>query len=75
VTAAADGTQVLVTLDAAALASILGAEGGNWAVGGGVTASSVPEPTPLALLAAGLAGLAALGRRRSLTSSKTTSAK
>ena len=65
VTAASDGTQVLITLDAAALASLIAAEGGSWAVGGAVSASSsVPEPTSFGLLGAGLAGLAVLGRRR-----------
>jgi hypothetical protein len=50
VSAASDGTQVVVNLNAAAIASIQAAEGGSWAVGG-----SMPPPPQTELGGAGLA--------------------
>ena len=62
VTAASDGTQVLINLDAAALAAIQAAEGGDWAVGGAVNATVIPEPASFLLVGGGLLAFAGLRR-------------
>ena len=64
VSAADDGTQVLISLNSSALAALNAAEGGQFAVGGALSVSSVPEPGSLVLLGSGLAGLLALTRLR-----------
>lgn len=65
VTAASDGTYVNVTLDAAALAAINAAAGGQLAIGGAVNASTAPEPGTITLLVSGLgAGLGMLRHRK-----------
>jgi len=60
------GTQVLITLDPAALASINAASGGLWGVGGSIYGAAIPEPATLLLLSTGLGviGLAAWRKRR-----------
>ena len=64
VSAADDGTQVLISLNSSGLAALSAAEGGKFAVGGSLSVSSAPEPGSLVLLASGLAGFLALARRR-----------
>jgi len=66
VTPAEQGTQILITLDAAAIASInaAGANGDQWAVGGSIYGAQSPEPGTLVMFGSGLLGLAGLARRK-----------
>jgi hypothetical protein len=63
VSAADDGTQVLITLDAAAIAAINASIGSQFAIGGAVVIT--PEPAAITLVSMGIAGLVLLRRRRS----------
>lgn len=66
VTSAQNGATVAITLNAAALASLnAGRQDGLWALGGNISNTSVvPEPSTYALMMAGLAGIAIVGRSR-----------
>ena len=66
VTAADQGTQILVTLDAAGLASLNAAAGGDWAVGGSIYGAQTPTPEPgtLIMFGSGMLGLAGILRRK-----------
>ena len=61
VSAADNGTQVLITLNANAIAALNAAEGGAFAIGGVLT-NSTPEPGTVMLLGSALAGLLCLRR-------------
>jgi hypothetical protein len=61
VSAIDDGTQVLITLNAAALTAIQAAEGQSFAIGGGVNVAT-PEPGSAILLCAGLLAVAVMSR-------------
>ncbi len=58
-----NGTQVSITLDAAGLAAITAAEGGQFAIGGAL-ANAVPEPAAWVMMLAGFSGLGAALRAR-----------
>lgn len=64
-TNASEGTDLLISLNAAALASINEFRGGDWVIGGAVAAGGgeIPEPSTYILLGSALAGLACLRRR------------
>ena len=62
VSAADNGTQVLMTLNASGIAALNAAEGGQFAIGGALTTANAPEPGTVILLGSALAGL--LFRRR-----------
>ncbi len=64
VTAADQGTQILITLDAAGLASLNASAGGMWAVGGSIYGAQSPEPGTLMMFGSGVLGLAGLLRRK-----------
>jgi len=64
VTSADQGTQILVNLNAAGLASLNAAAGGDWAVGGSIYGAQSPEPGTLILLGSGILGLAGVLRRK-----------
>ena len=66
VTAADQGTQILVTLNAAGLASLNAAAGGDWAVGGSIYGAQTPTPEPgtLIMFGSGMLGLAGILRRK-----------
>ena len=65
VTPADQGTQILVTLNAAGLASLNAAAGGDWAVGGSIYGAQSPEPGTITMLLSGLgAGFGMLRRRK-----------
>jgi hypothetical protein len=65
VTAASDGTFVNITLDAAALAAINAAAGGEFAIGGAVgMGTTTPEPGTLVLLGTAMLTGAGLIRRK-----------
>jgi hypothetical protein len=66
VTAADQGTQILVTLNAAGLASLNAAAGGDWAVGGSIYGAQTPTPEPgmLIMFGSGTLGLAGILRRK-----------
>jgi PEP-CTERM motif-containing protein len=57
-----NGTQVIVPLDAAALASINTAAGGDWIVGGSL--GTIPEPGTLLMLGTGLLGTLGILKRK-----------
>jgi hypothetical protein len=60
-----DGTQVLISLDPAAITALNATEGGQFAIGGTLSAASpIPEPSTALLLATALAGLALAARSR-----------
>jgi hypothetical protein len=59
-----DGTQVQITLDAAALSALIAAEGSSFAVGGSAFASAVPEPSTWAMMILGFFGVGFLAYRR-----------
>jgi hypothetical protein len=65
VSAANNGTQVLINLNGNAVASLNAAGGGQWAVGGAI--SSVPEPAAWSMMLCGLGVLGAITRRRRRT--------
>jgi hypothetical protein len=65
VSAADNGTFVNITLNAAALAAINAAAGGQLAIGGSLGIAAVPEPGTFAPIGLGLLGVAAFRRRRS----------
>jgi hypothetical protein len=64
VTSADQGTQILITLDAAGLASLNASAGGTWAVGGSIYGAQSPEPGTLLMFGSGALGLAGLLRRK-----------
>jgi PEP-CTERM motif-containing protein len=68
VTPGEQGTQILINLDAAAIASInaAAANGQEWAIGGSIFgAASTPEPGTISMVLTGLgAGLGMLRRRK-----------
>ena len=65
VTPGDQGTQILVTLNAAGLASVNAAAGGDWAVGGSIYGAQSPEPGTITMLLSGLgAGVGMLRRRK-----------
>ena len=75
VSAADNGTQVIVNLNAAALASLTAGEGGQWAIGGTLgtfTPPGVPEPATWGMMLMGFLGLGAVLRRGRRTAATAT---
>jgi hypothetical protein len=66
VSAADDGTQVLIPLDAAAVTALNSAEGGQFAIGGTLSVVT-PEPSALALVGTFLAGLGVFMKLRKVS--------
>ncbi len=67
VTPGDQGTQILINLDSAAIASInaAAASGQEWAIGGSIFGASTPEPGTISMVLTGLgAGLGMLRRRK-----------
>jgi len=64
VTSGDQGTQILINLDAAGLASLNASAGGLWAVGGSIYGAQSPEPGTLVMFGSGILGLAGILRRK-----------
>jgi hypothetical protein len=64
VTSADQGTQILITLDAAGLASLNASAGSMCAVGGSIYGAQSPEPGTLVMFGSGIVGLASILRRK-----------
>jgi hypothetical protein len=58
-----NGTQVLISLDDAAIAALNAAEGGQWAIGGSLASVPIPEPSARFLVGIVLAGLCCFAKR------------
>jgi hypothetical protein len=64
VTSADQGTQILIQLNAAGLASLNASAGNVWDVGGSIYGAQAPEPGTLVMLGSGIIGLAGILRRK-----------
>lgn len=65
VTSADQGTQIMITLNAAGLASLNASAGNTWDVGGSIYGAQSPEPGTITMLLSGLgAGFGMLRRRK-----------
>ncbi len=66
VTAADQGTQILINLNAAGVASVNAAAGNLWVVGGSIFGAATPEPGSILMLISGLSASVGVLRRRKL---------